>query len=332
MKQETLIRLFKSIESDSTSDLIKMAYKIIDEEADKGHHVLSEKLKNIISNKKKTDSNLKKELSNIFQPKIPENSRLKSQLAKEIDREFLRHNMILPEDVEFKFNRIEKEFIARDRLAHHGLKPRQKILFYGDPGCGKSMGAERIAWNTGLPFIKVRFDAMISSYLGESLNNLRKIFEEISSQPCVLLLDEFDIIAKSRTFGQDVGEMHRIVNMLLYLLEEYNSPSGLLIATTNLDESLDRAIFRRFDEIVEIRKPGINEIIGLLQQTLSVHKITKNIEWTSVASQMNGFSAAMVVKVAQNAAKLAILANNDQINLNHITSSLNEVELHRENN
>ncbi|MEQ9219297.1 MAG: AAA family ATPase [Cyclobacteriaceae bacterium] len=328
MKQETLIRLFKSIESDSSEDLIKMAYKIIDEEVEKGHNILSEKLRRILENKEKKDSHLKKELSNIFQPKIPENTRLKSQLAIEIDRDFLRHDMILPEDIEFKFNRIEKEFIARDRLAHHGLKPRQKILFYGAPGCGKSMGAERIAWNTGLPFVKVRFDAMISSYLGESLNNLRKIFEELSSQPCVLLLDEFDIIAKSRTFGQDVGEMYRIVNMLLFLLEEYNSPSGLLVATTNLEKSLDKAIFRRFDEIIEIRKPGIDEIVRLLKQTLLAQKLDRKISWEEIATKMEGFSAALVVKIAQNAAKLAILNNTGQIGVDEITSALGEVEQH----
>lgn len=326
MRQETLIRLFKSIEADSSDDLMKIAYKIIDEEFEKGHHVLSSKLKTILLKKEKKDIHLKKELSNIFQSKIPENTRLKSQLAIEVERDFLRHNMILPEDIEEKFKRVEKEFIARDRLAHYGLKPRQKILFYGAPGCGKSMGAERIAWNTGLPFIKVRFDSMISSYLGESLNNLRRIFEEISSQPCVLLLDEFDIIAKSRTYGQDVGEMYRIVNMLLYLLEEYNSPSGLLIATTNLEESLDKAIFRRFDEIIEIRRPEKNEIGRLLKQTLSSQKIDPNINWSEIAIKMEGFSAAMVVKVAQNAAKLAILTNSIQIGIEHIHSSLNEMQ------
>jgi SpoVK/Ycf46/Vps4 family AAA+-type ATPase len=325
MRQDTLIRLFKSIEADSSNDLMKIAYKIIDEEIEKGHNLLSNKLKGILKEKEKKDSHLKKELSNIFQPKIPENTRLKSQLAIEVPRDFLRREMILPKDIEEKFQRIEKEFIARDRLAHHGLKPRQKILFYGAPGCGKSMGAERIAWNIGLPFIKVRFDSMISSYLGESLNNLRKIFEEISSQPCVLLLDEFDIIAKSRTYGQDVGEMYRIVNMLLSLLEEYNSPSGLLIATTNLEESLDKAIFRRFDEIIEIRRPGKDEIVRLLKQTLSSQKISPTLNLNEVSTRMTGFSAAMVVKVAQNAAKLAVLANNVQIGVEQLNSALSEV-------
>ena len=238
--------------------------------------------------------------------------------------------MVLTDVIEEKFKRIEKEFIARDRLAHHGLKPIQKILFYGAPGCGKSMGAERIAWTVGLPFIKVRFDSMISSYLGESLNNLRKIFEEISSQPCVLLLDEFDIIAKSRTYGQDVGEMYRIVNMLLSLLEEYNSPSGLLIATTNLEKSLDKAIFRRFDEIIEIKKPGKSEIVRLLKQTLTSQRTAKNINWIQIAEKMEGFSAAMGVKVAQNSAKFAILSNIDQIEQKHIEISLFEMQERRD--
>ena len=163
--------------------------------------------------------------------------------------------MVLPKLTETKIQRIEKEYVARERLAHFGLKPRQKILFYGSPGCGKSMSAERIAWNIGLPFLKVRFEAIISSYLGESATNLKKLFESVKNYPCVLLLDEFDFIAKARSSGQDVGEMHRVVNILLNLLEDYEAP-GLLIATTNLEGALDKASFRRFDDIIEIPKPG----------------------------------------------------------------------------
>ena len=83
--------------------------------------------------------------------------------------------MVLAPNIEEKIQRIEKEFIARERLAHHGLKPR-KIKLHGSSGCGKSMTAERLAWNLGLPFYKVRFDSVISSYLGESASNLKNLF------------------------------------------------------------------------------------------------------------------------------------------------------------
>ena len=92
------------------------------------------------------------------------------------------------------------------------------------------MGAKRLAWNVGLPLLKVRFDALISSYFGESASNLRSVFETAKERPCVLLLDECDFIARSRTNTKDIGEASRIVNSLLTLMEEYDAP-GLLIAT-----------------------------------------------------------------------------------------------------
>lgn len=117
------------------------------------------------------------------------------------------------------------------------------------------MSAERIAWNLGLPLLKVRFDSLLSSYFGESASNLRMVFDYCKNEPVVLLLDECDFIAKSRTTTQDVGEVPRIVNMLLTLLDEYDAP-GLVIATTNLKVSLDEALFRRFDDVIEMALPG----------------------------------------------------------------------------
>ena len=111
-------------------------------------------------------------------------------------------------------------------------------MFYGPPGCGKTLGARRVAYNTGLPLIKVKFDTMLSSYFGESASNLRSIFEECEQSPSVLLLDECDFIARARKGSKDVGEVPRIVNTLLQLLEDYDLP-GLVIATTNIQEELD---------------------------------------------------------------------------------------------
>lgn len=325
MNQETMIRLFRSIEGSSNENLLKVAKKIIEDEKGKGHTKLASKLKNILDTNIKAHSNFKKELKSLFPlgTVIPTDKRYKVPLATHIETEQLRHDMILPEEVEDHFQRIEKEYAARERLAHFGLKPRQKILFYGAPGCGKSMGAERIAWNTGLPFLKVRFEAIMSSYLGESASNLKKLFESIKEYPCVLLLDEFDFIAKARSTGQDVGEMHRMVNILLNLLEDYDAP-GLLIATTNLEDSIDKALFRRFDDIIEIPKPGVGEISKLLKQTLSSITTSKSINWNTLAKKMEGFSAATVVKIANDAAKSAVIESNKVVSKEHLTKVLDE--------
>lgn len=325
MNQDLLFRLFRSIEGDYDDDIVMVAEKIIEDEKQKGHGRFAEKLKDILQRNIITHTSFKKELKSLLPigTTIPTDKRNNIPLASVIDREYLRHEMVLPLPVEVKIQRIEKEYVARERLSHFGLKPRQKILLYGPPGCGKSMSAERIAWNIGLPFLKVSFEAVISSYLGESASNLKKLFEALNSYSCVLLLDEFDFIAKARSSGNDVGEMHRLVNILLNLLEEYQA-KGLLIATTNLEGVLDKALFRRFDDIISIPKPPEEQIILLLQSSLSSMKISKNIKWNDLAKRMVGFSAALVVKVANDASKMAVIQNKDIVDIEHFIKVLEE--------
>ena len=325
MNQVLLTRLFKSIEGDENTPLMKIAHNIIEDENKKGHTKLAKKLQAIL-NKKLDQSRkapaLKQVKEHIY--KIPLDRRYRLPLATHIEHEFLRHEMVLQASVEDKILRIEKEYAARERLAHHGLKPRRKILFYGSSGCGKSMGAERIAWDLGLPFHKVRFDSIMSSYLGESAANLQKLFDSIKDYPCVLLLDEFDIIGKQRELASnDVGEMHRIVNILLGLLEEYDG-EGILIATTNLEGSLDKALFRRFDDFIELPKPSNKEVKELLVMTFSALNLSKEIDLNFYTKKMIGFSSALIVKIAQDAAKKSIINSTGLILPVHLDQALEE--------
>lgn len=330
MNKDILKRLFKSIDGNPEDDIVKVAYDIIKDEQEKGHHVLSKQLKAILDQNLDTSKKLNNELKDIFSGSNLRGNKKEFPLAVQIPRDELRHEMVLSKEVEGKFERIEKEFVARQRLAQHGLRPKQKILFFGPPGCGKSMGAERLAWNIGLPFYKVRFEAVISSYLGESLVNLKKLFDSIQHFPCVLLLDEFDIIAKSRNYGQDVGEMHRLVNMVLFLLEEYSAP-GLLVATTNLETSLDKAVFRRFDEVVEITKPGEEEILRLLGMTFSATKIVRKIDFKKYLQKLNGFSSAEIVKIAENIIKFSVINASEKIDDDSFNKIINETLRFHEN-
>jgi len=325
MNQELLLRLFRSIEGEPNEDIVKVAESIIGEEEKKGHTLLASKLREILKRNITNYSNFRGELKSILPQgiSIPTDKRYNVPLAILTEREHLRYQMILSDMVEEKIKRIEQEFVARERLKLHGLKPKQKILLYGHPGCGKSMTAERIAYNIGLPFLKVRFEAIISSYLGESANNLKRLFESIQKIPCVLLLDEFDFIAKARSTGQDVGEMHRLVNLLLNLLEDYKAP-GILIATTNFEGSIDFALFRRFDEIIEMPKPSIKEIRRLLDQTLSAITKSPHIDWTLLSQKLNGFSAALVVKIANDAAKSSVIDGKKQVEQEHLERSIAE--------
>lgn len=325
MNQALLTRLFKSIEGERDTPLIKVAYSIIEEEKRKGHSKLAEKLDTILKIRlaqENYQSSFKVAKGKNYN--IPVDRRYRLPLATNVEHELLRHEMVLTPEVETKIVRIEKEYLARERLAHHGLKPRKKILLHGSSGCGKSMAAERIAWDLGLPFYKVRFDSIISSYLGESASNLQKLFDSINEFPCVLLLDEFDIIGKQRsTSSNDVGEIHRIVNILLGLLEEYDG-EGILIATTNLEGSLDNALFRRFDDFIELSKPGEKEIALLLKTTFSALKLSEKVNLKNYAKEMCGMSYAIIVKIANDAAKKAIINSNHEISVEDLRNALEE--------
>jgi len=329
MNQDLLVRLFRSIDGEHTDDIVLVAESIIDSERQKGHGKLADKLKGILTKNIKTNQSFKGELRNIFGNSIliPTDKRSNIPLAIQVGRDDLRHEMILSTQVEEKIERIEKEFLARERLAHFGLSPRRRILLHGYPGCGKSMSAERIAWNIGLPFLKVKFEAVVSSYLGESASNLSKLFDAIKTFPCVLLLDEFDFIAKSRDGKQDVGEMHRVVNILLNVLEDFNGP-GLIIATTNLEGTIDKAIFRRFDDIIELPKPGLTEIQRILRSTLASIKSAKDVDWNNIAKKLDGFSSALVVKVAIDAAKFSVIQGDGVIKNQFFEQSLAENQLY----
>jgi SpoVK/Ycf46/Vps4 family AAA+-type ATPase len=327
MNQSLLTRLFKSIDGNVDDPLVRVAMTIIEDEKKKGHLNLASRLTGIL------EGNLAKKSETFASPtlkvtkdlfKIPSDRRYRLPLATHVDRDELRHEMVLSNELENQISRIEKEFAAKERLAKHGLKPRQKVLLYGSSGCGKSMTAERIAWNLGLPFYRVRFDVIMSSYLGESAANLKSLFDSLQDYPCVLLLDEFDIVAKKRdSHVNDVGEIHRIVNILLGLLEEYDAP-GILIATTNIEESIDSALFRRFDDIIQIPKPTNEEIVRLLKMTLSAMSITKNLQFEQFANTLEGFSSALVVKIANDAAKLAVIGNATAVCDDHLLKARQE--------
>ncbi len=318
MKSETMKRLFRLITDASHPGLTTLAHAILEDEKKLGHNALAAQLEKILSQPA---------------PRPPATGGVLKALPQSVQTppfttllppELLRHHMVLEQHVEARFKRIEQEYAARDRLARHGLNYRKRVLLYGPPGCGKTLGAERLAWTTGLPLMKVRFDAVMSSYFGESAANLRSIFDSVRTTPTLLFLDECDFVARSRTNPNDVGEMPRIVNTVLVLLEEYQAP-GLLVAATNLDQALDPAMFRRFDEVLEVPPPGLAEIQRLLTLTLSALETERTIVWAELSRLLEGASAANVVKVAQDAAKAAVLSNREKVSREDLELAMAEL-------
>lgn len=327
MNADIIKRVVRAISEGAQGDLDRLAVKIVEGERKTGHVRLANQLDAILKQPR-----AKRPLAPPVSPvadtertlkELPLSRRHGESLATLLTTDALEHHMVLPPAIEERFARIESEYAARDRLRTFGLQPRKTILLYGPPGCGKSLGAKRLAWNTGLPLMKVRFDVLISSYFGESATNLRSIFLAAKERPCVLLLDECDFIARSRINSKDIGEASRIVNALLQLMEEYDAP-GLLVATTNVESALDPALFRRFDDVFMVPLPGAVEIEKLLRMTLATVKLAEPISWAKLVEKLTGASAAMVVKAAQDAAKAAVLSGKQLVTQADLLQSIAE--------
>lgn len=322
MNADILKRIVRAIADGSHSDLARLAHTVVESERQVGHAKLADQLAAILArpSRKSATNQHRKPLS-----ELPTSRRHGESLVTLIPQDQLEHHMVLPKETEARFARIEQEYAARERLGAYGLRPRKTILLYGPPGCGKSLGAKRLAWNVGLPLLKVRFDALISSFFGESAANLRSVFETAKERPGVLLLDECDFIARSRTTSKDIGEVSRIVNSLLTLMEEYDAP-GLLVATTNVEDSLDSALFRRFDDVFLVPPPGYAEIENLLKMTLSSVPVAESLDWKPVVQSLSGQSAALVVKAAQDAAKAVVLGGQKIVTASHLKTAVSELK------
>jgi hypothetical protein len=146
-----------------------------------------------------------------------------------------------------------------DVLRAHGLEPRHRILLVGPPGNGKTSLAESLAYELALPFYTVRYDAVVTSYLGETAQRLRRLFDYVRTEPCVLFFDEFDAIGKERGDLHETGEIKRVVTTLLLQLDDLPAYC-VLIGATNHPELLDRATWRRFHARLVLDRPDAEQM------------------------------------------------------------------------
>ena len=166
---------------------------------------------------------------------------------------------LLSSQIEDSLDQIILERKHIDRLKTLGLQPTRSAIFVGPPGVGKTLTASWLAQKLGVPFYVLDLTAVMSSYLGKSGNNLRAALDFAKKGPCVLLLDEIDSIAKKRSDDSDVGELKRLVTVILQEVDEWPS-SSLLLAATNFAELIDPALWRRFDLVLNFEKPDSESI------------------------------------------------------------------------
>jgi SpoVK/Ycf46/Vps4 family AAA+-type ATPase len=236
-----------------------VAEEVIRQERAKRHHLLANDLERMLYG----EQAVPQERGAIRRDDIPKDERGLDLLELRAPQRDLG-DVVLAASTQMTLERVLAEQNRRDELGTYGLRPAARLLFCGPPGCGKTTAAEVVAAELGVELAVVRFDAVISSYLGETATNLRKVFDYVAKQRILVLFDEFDTVGKEREDPADHGELKRVVNAFLQLIDAYRGPS-LLVAATNHQGLLDRALWRRFDEVVLFGMPAVEQVQLLLE-------------------------------------------------------------------
>ncbi len=321
-----LRQLIKAGTSGDTAGFRRVSEAVIEDERLKQHHLLANDLENILYGE-----HLQKDYKSTERliPKSPVDKERGLPLLEIKQPQRSLEEIILHDVSELAIEELLEEHRRNDVLHSYGMKASGKILFYGPPGCGKTLAAEVIAFELDLPLAIVRLDAIVSSFLGETAANLRKVFDFIAKHPMVVLFDEFDAIGKTRSDSQDSGELKRVVNAVLQMMDSYQGES-LILAATNYEQILDVAIWRRFDEIIEFPLPSSKELQQLL--TLKLRGIRRqfdldNKELLIIFSDKSG---ADIERIVRRSIKRMILRNQEFLSIKDLKNALNR-ELQRTN-
>ena len=234
---------------------------------------------------------------------VPVDSDTRQELLQVIEFVTLRNEPVWNEKIAIEINRVCIERERSDTLLNEGLLPTRSILMEGPPGVGKTLMAQYLAEKMQLPLLTLDLATVMSSYLGKTGSNIRSVLNYAKSFPCILFFDEFDAIAKKRDDDSDVGELKRLVTVLLQAIDEWPTTS-LLIAATNHAELLDRAIWRRFDKVITFELPNENQI----KKFFRINNLDDSlVNW--LGSKLKNISFSAIEKELNHAKKNAILEN-----------------------
>jgi SpoVK/Ycf46/Vps4 family AAA+-type ATPase len=231
-------------------------------------------------------------------------------------------DMALDEPIRVRIDRVLLEQRQRETILSHGMSPLRKLLLIGPPGTGKTMTAAALAGELNIPLFRIQLDGLITKYLGETAAKLRLIFEAIQQTRAVYLFDEFDALGGERAARNEVGEIRRVLNSFLQFLEQDDSDS-IIVAATNHPQILDRALFRRFDSVVEYRLPSKPVAETIMRSRLALLD-TSQVDWNNVLDAAKELSHSDLTRACEHAAKNAILQHHTRINTAELVEALIE--------
>lgn len=300
-----------------------VALQVAAAEARRGHQQLADELRELVNESRRkvaADSAIQK----IHSLSVPQGEA--GELLEQTETHLKLTELVLEDSLRDRINRILQEQKNLSRLKERNLRPRQRLLFTGPPGCGKTITAAVLANELRLPLFVVRLDSLISRYLGESLSKLRLIFDAAERHRAVYLFDEFDSIGYTRDAAGDVGEMRRLLNSFLVFIEKMRSNS-LVIAATNYGHRLDKALFRRFDDLVEFGLPEAAQTRETIQRLLrDVDK--ERLVWTKIEPAAKGLSYAEITRAAEESIKEMLILDLPKVTNKAMVSALTERRLH----
>ncbi|MEO6681560.1 MAG: ATP-binding protein [Ginsengibacter sp.] len=298
-KADYIISLIKSHYNNEPERFTTIALQIAAHEARLGHNIVANEIKAIIDKAKETKHKTKtfaSDLQGLIQENVP---------AVNLS------DMIAPDDIKSRINRIISEFVQRDKLRKHDMENRRKILLSGPPGTGKTLTASILSNELNLPLYTILMDKMVTKFMGETSAKLRQVFDLIEQKQGIYLFDEFDAIGGERSRDNDVGEMRRVLNSFLQFIERDNSDS-LIIAITNNKGLLDQALFRRFDDVILYNLPNLEEKEELLKNKLA--QFAKKIKFKELLPNINGLSHAEISLACMDAIKETVLNEKQPMN------------------
>lgn len=309
VSNQLLKEIVSSVVKNDREAINQTILKIIASEQKAKHFKIANELTQILDNfqTQERDFEAWKEEVNF----IPTDRDRNLSLFEVISSKKLLNDIVLNQELLGNIEKLLDEWKNKSRLASYRLFPIKNVLFYGPSGCGKTLCAYVLAGELQLPLILIHTETIISSLLGETAINLKKIFDSIGDEKsAVVFFDEFDSIAKSRIDYQEHGEVRRAVSLLLHVIE-VASPNLLIICATNHPKLLDLATWRRFDLVLEFPKPNDAEILETLQ--LKMRNFPYEPISISDIREFDDFTHADIERACFEAIKEAIINNKKRV-------------------